>query len=213
MRWLFACAVVILAALVAALAYGMTRTKAAPAVTYAPAKPFSAAATWGAGVRPAPAFRLRDQAGKPVSPASLRGRTAIVTFIDPVCRSLCPLEAKVLMRASHSLPAAERPAIVAVSVNPWEDKAANYRLDARHWQLDSSWRWAVGSHAQLAAVWKDYDIAVQVQSRKIQGVTVRDIVHTEASYIVDRTGHERALFIYPFKAKDVAKTLRDVARS
>lgn len=212
MRWLLACAVVVLAALAAALAYGMTRTTSSPPpIQHGPAPRFTAAATWPAGARLAPAFHLRDQHGAPISPASLRGRPAVVTFIDPVCRNLCPLEAKVLMQAVHSLPAADRPAIVSVSVNPWEDTQQNFALDRSHWRLDASWRWAVGSHAALAKVWKDYEIAVVVQTKKIQGVTVRSIAHTEASYVVDRTGHERAVFVYPFKAKDVAQTLRDVA--
>jgi hypothetical protein len=39
--------------------------------------------SWPAGRRRAPVFRLRDQLGRPVSLAGLRGRPVIVTFIDP----------------------------------------------------------------------------------------------------------------------------------
>jgi cytochrome oxidase Cu insertion factor (SCO1/SenC/PrrC family) len=203
-RPLLVCAIVIVAALGAALAYGMaTRTSAAPAIQHPPAKPFAAVATWPAGARPAPAFALRDQHGKPVSIASLRGRTAIVTFVDPVCRTLCPLEGKVLVQAARSVPAGARPAIVAVSVNPAADTAANFARAATDWRLGSAWRWGVGTHRQLARVWKDYDIAVAVQKG--------DVVHTEAAYVVDATGHERALFLWPFSARDVAQLLRTVA--
>ena len=51
----------------------------------------------------------------------------ILAFIDPVCRNLCPLEAKVLNSVPSQLPASSRPAIVAVSVNPWGQAAANLR--------------------------------------------------------------------------------------
>ena len=53
-------------------------------------------ATWAAGARPAPDFRLTDQNGKPFSLSDLRGRPVIVTFLDPLCRNFCPLEARTL---------------------------------------------------------------------------------------------------------------------
>lgn len=56
-------------------------------------------AVWPRGARPAPDFRLTDQHGRPFSLGSLRGRPVLVTFIDPLCRNLCPLEARVLSDA------------------------------------------------------------------------------------------------------------------
>ena len=46
---------------------------------------------------------------------------------------------------------------------------------------------AVGHrHArQLAAVWKHYGIGVSVTTKTLAGVTVRNIVHTEAAYLID----------------------------
>ena len=69
----------------------------------------------------------------------------ILSFIDPVCRNLCPLEAKVLNDAVAKLPASSRPAIVAVSVNPWNQTAADLRLDREKWKLSPEWRWALGT--------------------------------------------------------------------
>ena len=54
------------------------------------------ASSWGAGDRRAPNFSLRDQDGRPVSLAANRGHPVIVTFVDPLCRNFCPLEAQVL---------------------------------------------------------------------------------------------------------------------
>ncbi|MBV8220681.1 MAG: hypothetical protein JO325_19635, partial [Solirubrobacterales bacterium] len=51
------------------------------------------AASWPANSRPAPPFVLRDQTGHTVSVARYRGRPVILTFTDPLCRNLCPLEA------------------------------------------------------------------------------------------------------------------------
>ncbi len=183
----------------------------------APAVPAESAAapavTWPAGKRVAPAFSLTDQAGKPVSLARFRGRPVIVTFIDPLCRNLCPLEAKVLGRVVASFPAARRPAIVAVSVNRYADARRNLLQDEQKWSLPTDWHWGVGKPSALARVWKQYGIGVTVGTKKIDGITVHQITHTEASMIVDAKGYERALYLYPFAAPDVARTLRSLGRA
>jgi cytochrome oxidase Cu insertion factor (SCO1/SenC/PrrC family) len=169
----------------------------------APSRP---AAAWAAGARRAPSFDLTDELGRPVSIAGLRGRSAIVTFIDPVCRDLCPLEARVLMQVARDL-GTRAPALVAVSVNPPADTRANFQKDARVWGLTPSWRWAVGTQAELARVWRDYDVGVRVTHKTIAGVTVRSVAHVEAAYVLDAAGYERALFVYPFVAADVEHAL------
>ena len=203
--------IALVVAALAGVSIALVLESRAPAAIEHPAAPITAVATWAAGRRPAPAFRLTDQHGASFSLHSLRGRPVIVTFIDPVCRNLCPLEAKVLSTAMSRLPAADRPLIVSVSVNPWADSAANYRLDATHWRLPAEWRWGVGSQPQLAAVWRSYGIEVEVLKKTIAGVTVRSIAHTEGSYIIDRDGYERALFLYPFTVSDVEQALRKIA--
>jgi cytochrome oxidase Cu insertion factor (SCO1/SenC/PrrC family) len=207
-RWFFGCALVVVAAGTGGLIY-LSRGAPHPA---APPR-FTAAMTWKAGQRPAPGFALRDERGRPISMASLRGHPVVVTFMDPVCRSLCPLEARVLSAATQKLPPSQRPTIVAVSVNPWANTRASFEADRVHWQLGSNWRWAVGTRAQLARVWHRYDIAVLVTTKKIKGIVVRDVVHTEASFVVDPAGDERAVYVYPFSGRDLAQTVRDVARS
>jgi cytochrome oxidase Cu insertion factor (SCO1/SenC/PrrC family) len=202
-RWFFACAVVVVAAGIGGLVYLSQRSTTSQA---APPR-FTAAMTWKAGQKAAFDFHLRDEHGKPVSIASLHGRPVVVTFIDPVCRSLCPLEARVLTAATQKLPAAQRPVIVAVSVNPPEDNAVNFAADRVHWQLGSNWRWAVGTQAELASVWRHYQVAVLTTKKKINGIVVRNVVHTEASFVVDSSGFERAVYLYPFRGSDLAQTV------
>jgi cytochrome oxidase Cu insertion factor (SCO1/SenC/PrrC family) len=166
-------------------------------------------AAWPVGRRLAPEFRMPDQAGKPVSVRALRGKPVVVTFIDPVCRNLCPLEAAALGKVVRDL-GSRAPAVVAVSVNPWADTSANFKADARAWQLPSSWRWATGSRAGLARVWRSYGVTVQVQTKRLAGVTVRNVIHTEGSYVIDARGFERALFLYPFRAADIERELEQL---
>lgn len=168
-------------------------------------------ATWPAGARPAPDFRLTDQDGGEVSMSGFRGRPVIVTFIDPLCRTYCPLEGRRLNGVIRRFPAATRPVIVAISVNVAGNGRANLRTVVRKWGLVPQWRWAVGSEEQLARVWKGYHVGVLVQTKKIAGVTVRDVVHTEAAYVVDANGYERALFLWPYTADAVDRTLRALA--
>lgn len=164
--------------------------------------------SWPAGTRRAPDFTLRDQQGVPISLRAIRGQTTIVTFLDPLCRNICPLEARVLADALRRLPEADRPALIAVSVNPSGDTLATFRADARHWRLTPDWRWAIGSHAQLAAVWRKYDIQVKVATKRLAGVTVGEVEHGDAAYIIDRSGYERGMFLYPFTARDLEHEIR-----
>jgi cytochrome oxidase Cu insertion factor (SCO1/SenC/PrrC family) len=187
------------AALIALLAQSRSSSPAPP----------SSAVTFVAGERPAPAFSLVDQNGKPFTLASYRGRPVIVTFIDPLCRDFCPREATVLTEAAAKL-GSNAPAIVSVSVNPWGDTPANFRADAAHWNLAPGWRWGTGSYGKLASVWDDYDVGVTVTQKKVAGIPIRRIVHTGAAYLVDANGDERALWIYPFTTDDVAATAKHV---
>jgi len=169
--------------------------------------------TWPIGKKVAPGFTLRSESGAPISLKQFHGRTVIVTFIDPLCRNLCPLEAKTLGLAVARIPAGQRPAIVAVSTNQWADARKNLLLDQTKWSLPSDWHWAVGAPAALAKVWKDYAIGVSVATKTIAGIKVRRITHTEAAYVVDPRGYERALYLYPFRAQDVEDTLRSLERA
>lgn len=208
LRWVLGAVVLVLAAVVAALV--LTGRPHASTSTAVPVSD-TPAATWHAGRRRAPAFALSDSGGSPLSLASLRGRPVILTFIDPLCRDYCPLEAQHLNTVVQSFPAAEKPAVVAVSVNTAGNKPAIFAQDKRKWQLVPQWRWAIGSDAQLARVWRAYGIDVLVSTRKVAGVTVRRVAHTEAAYVIDRNGFERAIFLWPYSAKGVVSTLRSLA--
>ena len=201
---------VIAAALVLGVAIGagvalLTRSSSPSS---APSPPV---ATWPAGARPAPEFSLTDQDGRPVSLASFRGRPVLVTFLDPLCRDYCPVEAAVLRRAVASVPQAQRPALVSISVNPYGNRRANLLADVSHRRLGADWHWAVGPQAALARVWRDYSVGVQITTKTVAGVTVHQVTHTLATYVVDARGDERALMLWPFTAKDVTGAFAGLA--
>jgi hypothetical protein len=59
-----------------------------------------------------------------------------------------------------------------------------------------------------SATWRSYEIAVRVTRVRLAGVAVDEVVHTEAAYVVDGAGYERALYVYPFHAVDLERELR-----
>jgi protein SCO1 len=215
-RWLLWGAVVLVGVLIGslvALVQGSRRSATSSNAGLVAAGAEAPPVSWAAGKRRAPDFRLVDQAGGSVSLAAYRGRPVIVTFIDPLCRNFCPLEAKQLNELVRSLPPRSRPTVLAVSVNVYGNGRANLLDDVARWRLVPQWRWAVGGRSELARVWRRYQIGVLVTTKKLAGVTVHEISHTEAAYVVDRKGYERALFLWPFRAQDVLATLRRLASS
>jgi protein SCO1/2 len=163
-------------------------------------------AAWAAATRPAPAIAaLRDQNGRLFSLASLRGRTIVMTFFDSHCTQECPLEGRALAAAERSLPAAQRPVLVAVSVNP-QDTPASARAAAKAWGLSAvaPWHWLMGTPASLGRAWNAYHIYV---GKAVNG----DIPHTEALYLIDTRGDERSGYLWPFVSRSVTHDLRVLA--
>jgi cytochrome oxidase Cu insertion factor (SCO1/SenC/PrrC family) len=201
------CAVAVAAPI---LAFGRSRGTSSPTAYSAVSLVSPPAYSWGASDRRAPDFSLRDEDGRPVSVAANRGHPVIVTFIDPLCRNFCPLEAQVLNQMERQIPAAHRPVIIAVSVDVYANARRYLRQDDREWRLVPEWRWAVGRPADLAAVWKNYRIGVKVRTWRINGTVTYRIDHTEAAYVLDATGHERALFAWPFNPQDLEQVIRQL---
>jgi cytochrome oxidase Cu insertion factor (SCO1/SenC/PrrC family) len=177
----------------------------APAAPSVSRGPLHGQATWAAGVRPAPAITtLRDQTGARFRLSSLRGHTVAIEFFDSHCKSECPLAGRALAASERTLPVAQRPVLVVVSVNP-QDTRTSVRAALRSWGLVglAPWRWLMGTRAQLAPVWHAYHIFV--------APTRGDITHTEALYLLDRHGDERSGYLFPYLPASVTHDLRTLA--
>jgi cytochrome oxidase Cu insertion factor (SCO1/SenC/PrrC family) len=211
-RWAVAAAVPLVAIAAVSVAFVLRSSPGSPMSTAA-AVDTTAAATWPAGARRAPDVRLTDEHGRSFSLSALRGRPVLVTFIDPLCRDFCPTEVQHLGDVVRNAPAGAKPTILAVSVNTAGNKPSILAVDRRKWKTPPQFRWAVGSEAQLARVWRTYHVAVIVSNKTVAGVKVRQITHTEASYLVDPDGFERALFLWPYTADAVSKELRALPMS
>jgi cytochrome oxidase Cu insertion factor (SCO1/SenC/PrrC family) len=207
LRWvLLGC--VFLLAVAAAILYRTIGQQSAPA-----AMPLSdgPAATWAPSAHRAPEFRLTDQNGTVVSLKALRGRPVLVTFIDPLCRNYCPIEAQRLNDVVRTFPQGSKPVIVAVSVNVYGNARSILMEDASKWKLVPQWRWAIGRRAALSRVWNAYHVEVLTQTKTVAGITVHTIAHTEGAYLIDAKGYQRALFLWPYRAAGVVQTLRTLS--
>ena len=164
-------------------------------------------AVWKAGARRAPDVSLRDQTGKAVTLASLRGSPVVLTFLDSQCKSSCPIAGRQLGSVLRRLPAAQRPTLVIVSVDHAGDTPAGIRRALAEWHLNGPWavHWLNAStRAQLASVWRSYGVRVIPKSN--------DIVHSLALYLIDGSGYERTAYLFPFLQGFVQRDLSLLAR-
>jgi protein SCO1/2 len=148
--------------------------KAVPAAGFA-------GATRPPGIPPAE-LGLRDEQGKAVRLAKMRGTPVVVTFLYTTCRDTCPLTAQQIRIAldelGHDVP------VVAVSVDPVNDTAPRARAFALEQGLRGRMRWALGSEAELQRVWRTYGIQPQSD----------DAEHTASTILLDKRGVQRVGF-------------------
>ncbi len=136
----------------------------------------------------APSIRLVDQYGRPVSLASLRGKTIALTGIDDVCADECPLIAQEFHSADTLLGAdAKHVEFVAINLNP-RFVSPEY-LVAFNRQEDlaavPNWLFLTGSSAQLEKTWQSLGFF----SYYLPGGDMLE--HSENALVIDATGHVR----------------------
>jgi len=113
---------------------------------------------------PAPDFTLTSQDGRQVSLSSLRGKVVLLTFLDPVCTTDCPLIAQEMRSADAMLGgSAANTELVAVVANPTYISTAYTKAFTAHENLSGvpNWLYLTGSLSQLDDVWHHYGIEVE----------------------------------------------------
>ena len=137
---------------------------------------------------PAPGFSLTDQDGRAVSLASLRGKVVLMTFLDPVCTTDCPIIAQEFKQTGQLLGAQDKNVeLVAVVANPTYYSLAFTRAFDQQEGLATvpNWLYLTGSLSQLSAVWRHY------------GVTVENLpagamsAHNDLAVVIDPSGQIR----------------------
>jgi cytochrome oxidase Cu insertion factor (SCO1/SenC/PrrC family) len=134
---------------------------------------------------PAPAFRLTDTQGQTVTLASLRGKVVLLTFLDPVCTTDCPLIAQEFKYAGTLLGAQDRQVeLVAIAANPTYYSTRFTQAFTAQEGLNTvpNWEYLTGPLPELQQLWNQY------------GVTVEDLpagamsAHNDIAIVIDRSG-------------------------
>ena len=130
-------------------------------------------------------FTLTDQHGRTVTLASLRGKVVLLTFLDPVCTSDCPLEAQEFRQAGQLLGAADKQVeLVAIVANPVDYQIGYTQAFDRQEGLAGvpNWLYLTGSLPELEQVWRNYGIAADIEPAGAM------IGHSEIAFAIDRAG-------------------------
>lgn len=136
----------------------------------------------------APAFSLVDQAGKPATLASFRGKVVALTFLDDTCTTDCPVIASEFRTADRYLgPAARRVEMVAINANPRYVSPDYLAAFDQQDGLENvpNWRYLTGSLADLRRVWKSYGEEVTYLPAGAM------IGHSEYAWVIDSSGRTR----------------------
>ncbi len=135
---------------------------------------------------PAPGFTLTDQHGRQVSLSGLRGKVVLLTFLDPVCVTDCPLIAQEFRQAGQLLGADNRRVeLVAVNLNPIYSQLDYIRAFDHAEGLDTvpNWHFLTSDQARLRQVWRAYGVASQVLRAGAM------LGHSDVAFVVDQRGH------------------------
>jgi protein SCO1/2 len=165
----------------------------------------------------APDFTLTDQTGAAYSLSDSRGKAVALSFIFTNCPDICPLIGS-QMRAAYDLLSDDRRddvVFLGVTVDPERDTPGALQAFSQRYELDAvpGWHALLGSRAELEAVWRSYgieatEIAEEVNSHITGGGGVARIRHTDAIYLIDKDGKQRALLHSDADPADLAANLK-----
>jgi protein SCO1/2 len=140
---------------------------------------------------PAPDFSLVDQSGKPVTLASLRGKTLLVDFVYTHCMGPCPILTAKHVELQRALPADSRARtrFVSITLDPANDTPQALTRYAEERGADlSDWSFLTGPESDVGEVVRRFGVGTL---RGPDG----SIDHVVATFVVDRDGRIAKRFL------------------
>lgn len=133
----------------------------------------------------APGFTLTDQFDKTYSLGEHPGNATLITFLDPVCWTDCPLLASQMAQVRSELSSNAKIDIVAVAADPYHETLANVRhFIAIHHLADlKNFYFVTGALAKTSKVWSEYGIGVTMTRTDAMSI------HADYLFIVNAKGH------------------------
>jgi cytochrome oxidase Cu insertion factor (SCO1/SenC/PrrC family) len=137
---------------------------------------------------PAPDFSLTNQFGQRISLSAFRGKVVILAFTDSECTTVCPLTTQSMLAAKELLGrAGDKVQLLGIDANPAATSTADVMAYSRSHGLVNQWDFLTGTLPELKAVWRHYDIYVQIVKGQVD--------HTPALFIIDARGREQKIYL------------------
>ncbi len=138
----------------------------------------------------APRFTLTDQFNHRYTLGEHRGYVTLLTFLDPVCWTDCPLLANQLAQVRSELPSNVKLDIVAVAADPYHESIADLRhfIAIHHIGGVKDFYFVTGKLAQTSRVWSNYGITVEMTPTDAMSI------HSDYMYIVNPHGRMKWVF-------------------
>ena len=152
----------------------------------------------------APDIKLVNQFGQPMSLSQFRGRVVILAFSDSECTTVCPLTTESMVLAKELLgKAGDSVQLLGVDANPDATKVSDVMAYSRAHGMVNQWDFLTVSPAQLKAVWKAYNIEVQIEAGQID--------HTPALYVINSRGILEKLYLTTMAYSSVTQSAQVLA--
>jgi len=155
----------------------------------------------------APRFTLTDQFDQKYTLGEHAGYVTLITFLDPVCWTDCPLLASQVAQVRSQLSPNAKIDIVAVAADPYHETLADVRhfIAIRHMAGVKNFYFVTGTRTQTSKVWADYGIGVTMTRTDAMSI------HDDYMYIDSATGRLRWVIpddppsAAPFNSSSVAE--------
>lgn len=174
----------------------------------APAPPQTERATVFPAPRALPALDLVDQDGTPLGADFFTGHWTLVFFGFTQCPDVCPTSLATLAQAVQQLgdlPAAERPRVLMVSVDPERDTVEIIAPYVRF--FDPSFLGATGSLEATAAAAAAFNVPYAKVPLPEGGYTLD---HGSGVFVVGPSGGTEAYLSAPHQASTIARDYRSI---
>jgi cytochrome oxidase Cu insertion factor (SCO1/SenC/PrrC family) len=138
----------------------------------------------------APAVKLTDQHGKPLTLSEFRGKSVVLTFDDDECTDLCTLLAQDVLAANKDLGQAAKDVVyLAINANPFYSGVASVKswTDSHGLGKTANWYFGTTTPTGMTALEKSYGVDVQADA------ATKSIMHGAEMYFIDPQGHERQI--------------------
>lgn len=143
--------------------------------------------------RPVADFTLTDQLGREVTNHDLLGKVCVFDFIFTRCAGTCPQLSGNMARLQKNLAGHNDLRFVSISVNPTFDQPPILKKYAERFGADSKrWLFLTGDEDKIRTLCRtSFMSAMEKNTSAAPGALV---THTSKVFVVDRTGHIRAMF-------------------